>query len=214
MSAPIDGYGQYPAEGQQQPPYPDQAYDDAAHPPADPAAAGAHQAHDHGKKKKRQYAANAFDIGVGGNAAVGGQVPAPAPYGVPAPATPGYGAGYPAQPDVPQQAMYGAPVQPAYGQQPAVAGYQAPDPYYPTPGAAPAPGGVAGMTAGFQSMNLGGQPGGIPQQQPQQLPPQARAGPLNQLYPTDLLNQPFNVSELDLPPPPIILPPNVSSPHP
>lgn len=39
-----------------------------------------------------------------------------------------------------------------------------------------------------------------------------RAGPLNQLYPTDLLNQPFNVSELDLPPPPIILPPNVGSP--
>jgi len=28
-----------------------------------------------------------------------------------------------------------------------------------------------------------------------------------------LLNQPFNVSELDLPPPPIILPPNVSSLH-
>jgi hypothetical protein len=33
---------------------------------------------------------------------------------------------------------------------------------------------------------------------------------LNQLYPTDLLNQPFNVAELELPPPPIILPPNVS----
>ncbi|KAA8566584.1 hypothetical protein EYC84_009130 [Monilinia fructicola] len=33
---------------------------------------------------------------------------------------------------------------------------------------------------------------------------------LNQLYATDLVNQPFNVAELDLPPPPIILPPNSS----
>jgi protein transport protein SEC24 len=42
-------------------------------------------------------------------------------------------------------------------------------------------------------------------------PPQASTRPavLNQLYPTDLLNQPFNVAELELPPPPIILPPNV-----
>jgi protein transport protein SEC24 len=32
---------------------------------------------------------------------------------------------------------------------------------------------------------------------------------LNQLYPTDLLNTPFNVAELHYPPPPVILPPNV-----
>jgi protein transport protein SEC24 len=44
--------------------------------------------------------------------------------------------------------------------------------------------------------------------QPQQS--SARPMALNQLYPTDLLNQPFNVAELELPPPPIILPPNVS----
>ncbi|KAK4653164.1 COPII subunit [Podospora pseudocomata] len=201
-----DGYGQYPpqqpGDHQQQPPYPDQAYDNAA-----PVAPG--HAADHGRKKKRQYAASAFDVGVGGNVVAGGQpVPGAAPYGAPA-AVPAYG-GYPAQPEV-QPAAYGAqPAQP-YGQPAAVGGYQAPDPYYPSAGAVPAPGGVAGLTAGFQGMNLGaGAPGGIPQQQPQQLPPQARAGPLNQLYPTDLLNQPFNVSELDLPPPPIILPPNAS----
>jgi protein transport protein SEC24 len=54
---------------------------------------------------------------------------------------------------------------------------------------------------------------GIGQQQPAAQPQQAAARPavLNQLYPTDLLNQPFNVAELELPPPPIILPPNVSS---
>ncbi|KAI9870514.1 MAG: COPII subunit, partial [Pleopsidium flavum] len=50
--------------------------------------------------------------------------------------------------------------------------------------------------------------GGQTQQQP---PTHSQHRPqLNQLYPTDLLNQPFNVSELDLPPPPIILPPNSS----
>jgi len=58
------------------------------------------------------------------------------------------------------------------------------------------------------NMQMGGGQS-VPQQQQQQQT-QGRAGPLNQLYPTDLLNQPFNVSELDLPPPPIILPPNVS----
>jgi protein transport protein SEC24 len=41
--------------------------------------------------------------------------------------------------------------------------------------------------------------------------PQAAARPVfNQLYPTDLLNQPFNPAELELPPPPILLPPNAS----
>ena len=35
--------------------------------------------------------------------------------------------------------------------------------------------------------------------------------PLNQLYPTDIIAQPFNVAELEYPPPPIVLPPNVSS---
>jgi protein transport protein SEC24 len=204
MSAPHDGYGQYPpqqAAEQAQAPYPDQAYANPAAAP--PPAAGAHHGAEHGKKKKRAYAAGAFDVGVGGNAAVGGQLPGAGQFGAPAPA---YG-GYP-QPEA-QPAAYGAQPQQPYGMpQPApapVGGYQAPEPYYPSAGAPPAPGGVAGLTSGMSAMNLG--PGA--QQQPQQLPPQARAGPLNQLYPTDLLNQPFNVSELDLPPPPIILPPNV-----
>ncbi|KAK4185285.1 hypothetical protein QBC35DRAFT_389835 [Podospora australis] len=209
MSTPNDGYGQYPpqhpGEQQQQPSYPDPRYENAS-PIPDAGSATQHGA-EHGRKKKRQYAASAFEVGVGGNVQPGsGQLPgAGAPYGIPPVAAPAYG-GYP-QPDL-QPAAYGAPPPQPYGQPPALGGYQTPEPYYPSAGAPPAPGGVAGLTAGMQSMNLA--PGGIPQQQPQQLPPQARVGPLNQLYPTDLLNQPFNVSELDLPPPPIILPPNTS----
>jgi protein transport protein SEC24 len=95
--------------------------------------------------------------------------------------------------------------------QPPVGGYQAPDGYYSAAGAggaAPAgPGGVAAIGQGMASMHLG--PGGQAQQ-PQQQPQQMRPVSLNQLYPTDLLNQPFNVSELDLPPPSIVLPLNVS----
>jgi protein transport protein SEC24 len=52
--------------------------------------------------------------------------------------------------------------------------------------------------------------GGAAQPAAQPQPAVARPAVLNQLYPTDLLNQPFNVAELELPPPPIILPPNVS----
>lgn len=201
MSAPHDGYGQYPTQQPgEQAQYPEQGYTD---PNAASPAAGAQHAGDHGKKKKRAYAAGAFDVGVGGNAAVGGQPPAGGQFGAPAPAYGGY-----AQPEV-QPPAYGAQQQQQqpYGvAQPApVGGYQAPEPYYPSAGAPPAPGGVAGLASGMSAMSLG--PGA--QQQPQQLPPQPRAVPLNQLYPTDLLNQPFNVSELELPPPPIILPPNV-----
>lgn len=213
MSAPTDGYGGYPPADQQSPgqhpDYPEQpqAYDPAGSPPppaGQPAA-------DHGRKKKRAYAAQAFEVGQGGNAAAGGQLPGAGQFGAPQPLSPGYG-GYPSQePAVP--AYGGAP---AYGTaQPGAplggaAGYQAPEPYYPSaaPGAAPGAAGVAGLATGLAGMSLGGAAG--PQQQP--APAQARPVALNQLYPTDLLNQPFNVSELDLPPPPIILPPNVSSP--
>jgi protein transport protein SEC24 len=94
-----------------------------------------------------------------------------------------------------------------YGQPaaPGAAGYQQPDATYPGP-AAGSPG-VAGVTSSFNQMNIG--PG---QQQPQP-PPSQRHMALNQLYPTDLFSQPFNVSELDLPPPPIVLPPNVRLMH-
>lgn len=214
MSAPPnEGYGQnlgqqYDQQAQQ--PYGDQyAQQDPAAPQQD--AAGAQ-----GKKKRRGYAAQAFEVGTGAN--VPGQSPAGAQqFGAPpAQGAPAFGGGYQADPQAaagqayqyPQQG-YGAQ-QPVPAQQPApYGGYQAPDQGYPGPGAQPAPGapgapGVAGITQGMGGMQLGGQP----QQgaQPQQAP---RPVQLNQLYPTDLLNQPFNVSELDLPPPPIILPPNV-----
>ncbi|KAF6783592.1 Sec23/Sec24 trunk domain-containing protein [Colletotrichum sojae] len=83
-------------------------------------------------------------------------------------------------------------------------GYQAPDAGYPALGGVPPVAGVAGLDQQVAGMNLGGQP--------QQATPGQAARPmtLNQLYPTDLINQPFNVSELDLPPPPIILLPNTS----
>lgn len=175
-----------------------------------------HDAAAHGKKKKRGYAAGAFEVGTGANAGVGGQLQGGAatqPYGAPAPqTTPGYG-GYP-QPDAQAapQGGYQYPQQ-GYGQQPAApqtpgyGGYQGPDQGYPTPGAAPAAGapGVAGITQGVGNMSMGGQPQSAQAGQGQ------RPAVLNQLYPTDLLNQPFNVAELDLPPPPIVLPPNVSS---
>lgn len=197
MSAPND-YGQqagFQPYGQQ-PPFPDDGLAPVGTPP--PGAPQAHGEAAGGKKKKRAYAAQAFDVGSGANAAVGGQLPGGGQFGTPQPAAAGYGyPGQEAQPAV-GAAAYGAPQ--TYGSPGAAPGFQPPDAY----GAPPAPG-VAGITQGMAGMQMGqGQPA------PQQVPPQARVGPLNQLYPTDLLNQPFNVSELDLPPPPIILPPNSS----
>ncbi|OJJ49158.1 hypothetical protein ASPZODRAFT_129561 [Penicilliopsis zonata CBS 506.65] len=156
-------------------------------PPSDPAATAPAPHAAHGGKKKRVYAGQAFELGSGANAALGGQQQGGGSYGAypPAPA-----AGY-------QQPMYG--VDPNQGQ-PAVAGY-----------APPAPSGVAQMTQQFGAMGMADQQQAAPQ--PVQVP---QSVPLNQLYPTDLLAQPFNVAELDYPPPPIILPPNTSvypSPH-
>lgn len=215
MSAPQEGYGQYSGQAPQygeQAQYPDQGqgYEAAVSPP--PSAAGPV---DHGKKKKRAYAAQAFEVGQGGNVA-GGAAPlvgSVGQYGATQPVVPGYG-GYPGQ-DA-QTAAYGGAPQPAYGMpQPGApvggaVGYQAPEPYYPS-GIPPAgPGmasGMAGITQGMAGVQLGA---GVGAQQGQAIPGQAPKVALNQLYPTDLMNQPFNVSELDLPPPPIILPPNVS----
>lgn len=192
MSAPNDfGQGQVPF----QQPYDGQAYQN---PTASPPPQGPPQPADGpgGKKKKRAYAAGAFDVGTGGNAAVGGQLPGGGQFGTPQPVPAGYG-GYPTQEPQPPVG-YPAPQQP-YGSPAPGQGFAPPE--Y---GAAPAPG-ISGITQGMANMQMGaGQPA------PQQPPAQARVGPLNQLYTTDLLNQPFNVSELDLPPPPIILPPNVS----
>lgn len=169
-------------------------------------------------KKKRAYAGQAYDFGTGGNVAAQGQPPAGQPAGQP------YGA-YPQQQG--QQVGYQQPAygQPAYGGQtiPAVVGgqpsygqpaYGAPvgQPAYGAPvgqpaavePSYPAQGGVAGLNQQFGQMNMGG--GGQPAPQPQgsNAPLQ-----LNRLQTTDLISQPFHVSELDLPPPPIILPPNV-----
>ncbi|KAH6606260.1 sec24 [Trichoderma cornu-damae] len=208
MSAPpSDGYGQ-PLDHQAQV----QPYDgQAAHP------ASQHEGAAAGKKKKRGYAAQAFEVGTGANALAGGQIPVGQPYGAP-PVQGGvapYGAypqgepqpvaGGPAAPGYPypQAGGYGAQ-QPAAAPQPAYGGYQAPDQGYPPPGGQGPAAGVAGITQGMAGMQMGGQP------QPPQVAQAGRPSVLNQLYPTDLLTQPFGVAELDLPPPPIILPPNTS----
>lgn len=206
MSAPQD-YGQ----GQQQPPYEGQQYENPAASP--PLSAGQQPLDAGGKKKKRAYAAGAFDVGTGGNAGVGGQLPAGGQFGAPQPMAPGYGgAPYPGQDQQQQQQQpSGYPV-PKQFQQLGTPGYEQPQGYgaqQPAYGVPSAPG-VEGITQGMGNMQMGGAQPAPQQQQQQQQQPQGRAGPLNQLYPTDLLNQPFNVSELDLPPPPIILPPNVS----
>ncbi|PNY29771.1 Protein transport protein SEC24, partial [Tolypocladium capitatum] len=216
MSAPPnDGYGQFPGQQQQQFEQPAQADT----PQQDAAAAAT------GKKKKRGYAAQAFEVGSGANAAAGGQVQAGGQqYGIPPvqQQSPAYG-GYPQQ-DPQQAAAPGYQYPPAYGapptagghpqqpqpqQQAAFGGYQAPDQGYPAPVAAGQAGaaGVAGITQGMGGVQLGGQP---QQLQPPPATQAPRAGPLNHLYPTDLMNQPLSVSELDLPPPPIVLPPNTS----
>ena len=151
-------------------------------------------------RRKRQYAGQAYDFGAGPNAAMGGQPP----HGGSFSEAPGF---QPQQPGY-QQPTYGsdygtpAPMtQPSYGKPaPAVGGYQSPEMGYP---ATSGSGGVSGITQGMSNMGMGG---------PAPMPPQAapQRPHLNQLYPTDLLNQPFSVSELDHPPPAIILPANVS----
>ncbi|KAJ5125309.1 hypothetical protein N7526_007486 [Penicillium atrosanguineum] len=140
-----------------------------------------------GGKKKRAYAGEAFDFGSGANAALGGQPTAGGAYGA-----------YPQQPQA--QAM--GYQQPAYGadpsqMQPAAAAY-----------AQPAPD-VAQMTQQFGGMGMA-EPHHMPPPQQQPVVQPARQVQLNQLYPTDLISQPFNVAELDYPPPPIVLPPGTS----
>ncbi|KAI4164137.1 MAG: hypothetical protein LQ342_002101 [Letrouitia transgressa] len=162
-------------------------------------------------RKKRQYAGQAYEFGAGGNAALG----QPQGGGYPGPPGAGYG-GYGQQPQPHQQPNYQQPstygtdqrgpqvgVPAGYGTPPGVGGYQAPEPSYSSHGAAPLSPGVGGVAQGMEKMNIGGQP-------PQPHQPPQRGIPLNQLYPTDLLNQHLNVAELDFPPPPIILPPNLT----
>ncbi|RKF73357.1 Protein transport protein SEC24 [Golovinomyces cichoracearum] len=177
--------------------------------------------HEAGKKKKRGYAAQAYEFGAGANSSLGGQF-----QGGNHPQTsqgPTY-SGYPTQSE--PQIPYGAPY---YGAQPvqtndggaSIPAYGGTTPYggvgYHTPNASypnmtvPATADVTGITQGFGQMDIGSK-GGVPAPGVQQIPGQVAARPtvLNQLSSTDLLSQPFNVGELELPPPPIILPPNTS----
>jgi protein transport protein SEC24 len=159
-----------------------------------------------GKKKKRGYAAQAYEFGAGGNAGLTPAAPLAAPQ------VPAYG-GYPGAEGATYPGAPGAAVPAGYGQGATLGGYQPPtDPAYGIlpvqPGAEQVTGNDVGSITGAMAQLgvVGGGPGLAPQ-------PQGPTGktPLNQLYPTDLLNQPFQVSELELGPPPIILPPNVSS---
>lgn len=147
------------------------------------------------KKKKRAYAQQAYEFG--GNAA------GAAPVGQ-------------AQP--PHQPAYGGPAPAAYGQ-PAAYG-AAPAPGYGQPLAQPAYGAQDQLASQFGQMSMGNQP-----QAPQ---PLATAPPTqpNLLVASDIIrsvtaydglhkltriiSQPFQVEELDIPPPIINLPPNTS----
>lgn len=69
--------------------------------------------------------------------------------------------------------------------------------------------GMQGVTQQFSQMGMGG----TPQPQQAQQPPATQMR-LNPLQPVDISmqGQPFHVTDLDQPPPPIILPPNVRAP--
>ena len=208
MATPQPGQPPYGSPGPE--PYPQEQYDASQHdaPAAQQPAQQAPAPPPSGaSRKKRGYAGQAYEFGAGANSALGGQQQGGGAY--PPPPGPGYG-GYGQQPAPAPQPSYGAeaasPVggaAPGYGQQPAaLGGYQPPQPGYPAqpaPGQPPPPG-VGNVTQGMGSLALAGQG---------QHQPQGRIQ-MNQLYPTDLLNAPLNVSDLDLPPPPIILPPNVN----
>ncbi|KAI5303132.1 acid phosphatase pho5 [Ascosphaera pollenicola] len=162
---------------------PAEGYVPTASPPPANAPTGAPH---FGGKKKRAYAGEAFGFGQGANSGLGGQLPAGGAYGAyPAPA-----AGAPIayqQPGYPAVDPAGAPAAAAY----AAPGYQAP---------------INQMTQQFGQMNVGGPV----QAAPAPSPAAAVRAPMNQLYPADLMAQPFNVAELNYPPPPILLPPNSS----
>ncbi|EZF34707.1 protein transporter SEC24 [Trichophyton interdigitale H6] len=190
-----EGYGQQQPDTQHLPPAPKLPTHTVLGAPGAPNApphdSAPAPAHSHGRKK-RAYANQAFDFGVGANAALNQPGVGVEGYGYPGAQQPqGYpqGAVYPGQ----QQAPVPAAQYPG-----ADAGYQAPTPSYPPPSGP----GMAQITQQMGQMNMGDQ------QQPQ--PGMQRPVQLNQLYPTDLLTHPFNVAELDYPPPPIVLPPNTS----
>jgi protein transport protein SEC24 len=172
-----------------------------------------------GGKKKRAYAGQAYEFGAGANAALGGQQPGGQQYPGSPPQMGGYG--FPGQQPAAPQPSYGMPQQPAapqpgyqdptqaqggqpqYGQPQYPAqqqgGYQPPQDSYQPPGQAPS---MPAMAQQFQQMNVAGQQAAVSSQMR-----------LNPLQPVDISmqGQPFHVADLDQPPPPIVLPPNVGS---
>ena len=190
------GHEAHQEDGYQQPTQSYEDYETQA-PPGVPAAPP--QGPAPGARKKRAYAGQAYELGAGANVPQPGQ-----------PGQVGY-SGYSQQAEAAGYAQGGYQQQPAaaqtgqtpmYGYQDggSVGGYQPPAPAYPVAGQAP---NVAQVTQQFGQMDMS--------QKPAAAQPAQRAPVLNQLYPVDLLNQPFNVAELDYPPPPAILPPNVST---
>ncbi|RAR03243.1 protein transport protein sec24 [Stemphylium lycopersici] len=138
------------------------------------------------KKRDRYAAGTGYQFGANTQEAQAGAPPSVAPgYGAPAPAygapSPGYGAPAPG---------YGAPAP----------GYGAPSPY-----GQPAPQDPNALNQQFGQMNLG------PGQAAPQVQQPVSATQQNQLFPSDLIAQPFHVSELYNPPPPINLPSNAAA---
>lgn len=217
MADPYQNYGQPGHEnGQAQYNGTGQQTDGAAAPPPPTTTATG------GGKKKRAYAGQAFDIASGANtvppsAHMPSQTPQNVGYGYQQSSTQGY-----------QQPSYGVygdqgqgqqmPSTQQYGQQPAAYNPQA---AYPQ--AQPAYGGQSTGDAVSSFMHDGaaavtqqmGQMGLGAGQQPQQQPLLAQPR-LNPLQPVDISpqgqGQPFQASDLDLPPPPLILPQNVCVP--
>ncbi|KAA8896026.1 hypothetical protein FN846DRAFT_784134 [Sphaerosporella brunnea] len=188
-------YGQAPQPGY--PPQPGYSTPPAAQgfappPPATGASAPS------GRGKRRGYAEQQFEFGQGANAAL---TPSSGGIGGPyqQPAYPGAQPAYPHQEPVQQQPQY---VQPMGMQQGGYPGAAAPGAGYDQ---------VSGMTQQFGQMGMGGVSPmqAAPQMMPQPQGMQKTQG-LNQLYTVDLMQQPFNAAELDLPPPEIVLPPNAS----
>lgn len=169
-----------PQEGYGQPVY------GAPEPTQSPAEGQTAQVPAAGGKKKRAYAGEAFDFGSGANAALGGQQTAGGAYGA-----------Y----QQPQPAQY---QQPVYGADPNQMQPGGPMAYQSTA----APSDVSQMTQQFGGMGMA-EPHHMPPAQPAAQAPMHPQVQLNQLYPTDLRSQPFNVAELEYPPPPVILPPGV-----
>ena len=151
-----------------------------------------------GGRKKRAYAGQAYEFGAGANSALGGQQVGGGIH-------PGPGGQYASYPQQPQQEQYQQPTyghhqQPGYGMDPTMqvpsygqstytdSGYQSSPPDYHSDQKQPPS--ISTVTQGMGSLDVR-----------HQAPPRKA----NQLYPMDLLNQPFNVGELDLPPPPIMV---------